>query len=233
MDQKVKSGREDFVPQGYYTLFKMTLQEIFGTEPDEKVLRQIIYIGNYLEIFVWLLQKKHKLDIDRAKDITLAFIRHLFASPVIRKNHFGKYRYYITKAFLRFANKRMRILARQDELKLTAGQRFAMLSNSVEDFVQDRILNIELRQIRRALEEGVIDEYMSHGLTNGELSERDVLIWHLSVRCHLTRREIVQCREIADSREFVTADTVKNTLRKVEEYFKRHAREVRFLLREL
>ena len=59
------------------------------------------------------------------------------------------------------------------------------------------------------------------------------LMSNCEIRCHLTRREIVQCREIADSREFVTADTVKNTLRKVEEYFKRHAREVRFLLREL
>ena len=233
MDQEVKPQREGFVPQGYYKLFKLTPQEIFGSEPDEKVMRQIVYIGNYLEIFVWLLQKRCNLDIDRAKDITLAFIRHLFASPAIRKNHYGKYRYYITRTLLRFANRRMKMLAKQDKLKLTAAQHFTMLAHSVEDFVQDHILNIELRQIRRALEDGVIDEYMNRGLSNGELSKRDVLIWHLSVYCHLTRREIVQCQEIADCREAVTADTVKNTLHKVEEYFKKHAREVRFLLREL
>lgn len=224
---------EKFGPSGFYKIFKKTPEEIFGTEPDGKVQRQILYLETYLEVFVSILQKKRKLDIDRAKDITLAFIQNLFNSPAIRANAWGRYRYYITKAFFRFADRELKRLKKADELELSACQRLAMFVESVEDFFQDRLLNLEERQIRQAIEDGTIDDFLNRGLESGELTRMEILIWHLSADCHLTRRQIIACREIADSQTLVTADTVKNTLRKVEAYFRKHAREVRLALRNL
>ena len=214
-------------PRGFYERFWATPQEIFRTEPDKKVLRQMTYVGTYLERLSELLRRKLGVDIDRSEDIVIKFIRRLFASPAIRKPAFGKYRYYVGKSVVRFAIRELRQEAEREKRKVSFLQRMAMFETEAEDFLSDRIFDIERRQIERAMKEGVIDGCIGRAVEDGEVSGRDAEIWNLATREHRTRREI------AALRGDVTADGVKHALERVERHFGRHARELRSILRGL
>ena len=101
-------------------------------------------------------------------------------------------------------------------------------ATQVADFVMDDLLGLELRQIRRALEDGVIDECLKRGVELDEISQRDVLIWNLAVREHKTFDTIARCSDVN-----VDKSTVSRTLPKVEAYFRRHSCEIRSILNKL
>lgn len=214
-------------PRGFYKKFWATPKMIFGTEPDEKVLRQMIYIRTYLPVLTELLMRKLRLDRDKAEEIVLEFIHSLFASPAIRENAWGKYRYYVSRAVLRFAIRRLCRDASDEKRKLSVFQWMAMRVSELEDIVVNRIFNVELRQIRRALEEGVFDDYLNRGVVNGEIAERDVRVWVATAEGTKTHREV------AEMMGDMTVSGVNHALGRVERFFKSHARELRDILRDL
>lgn len=225
MDQEAKSVRDD--PRGFYKRFWATPKMIFGKDPDGKILRQMTYIRTYLGILTEYLVKKLGVDRDKAEDLVLAFMARLFASPAIRENAWGYYRHYVATAVCRFARRALLQEARRERRRMTALRWLKMRYDDIGDFVVDRIFRVELRQIRKALEAGLLDDYLNRGVVSGEIAERDVDVWHLSAHRRMTRREI------AEFRRDVTADGVKRALNRVDRYFRRHAKELRLALRDL
>ena len=218
-------GKDD--PRGFYKRFYATPKMIFGDNPDERVRRQTVYFETYLDILSELLQKKLLLNARKAEDLTIDFIYRLFSSPAIKENAYGKYRYYISAVVVRFAVRRLKDEAKAEKRRIPAMQWLAMRYAQLQDFVTNGIFNVELRQIRKAIEEGVIDDYLRRGLVAGELTERDLEIWRMSAHKRMSRSEI------AASRKDVNTDTVKNVMVKLEKFFRRHARELRLVLRGL
>ena len=214
-------------PRGFYARFRTTPKMIFGTEPDRKIERQRKFIETYLTLLAEYLMRRLYLERDEAEDLVLDFMGRLFASPAIRENAWGKYRYYIAKAVFRFASRRLIQKARQDRRRLTARQWLAISYAELSDRVIERVFSLELVQIRRGLAAGLFDDYLNHAVEEGEIASRDVGIWVLSAHQHMDRREI------AASRRDVTKDGVKRALQRVDLYLRKHAKELRLILHEL
>lgn len=221
------------VPNGFMKRFRDTPKMIFGTEPEGAVLRQITYIETYLERLAEYLMYKLKVDRDLAEDLTLKFMSKLFASPAIRENAWGKYRYFVCTCLLRFARKELKARLASEQRMLGFGKRLAMLSQELCESALDKLFDIERRQIYRAIEEGVIGDFLSRGIVADELTELDVTIWNLTLHRRMNRRAVVASDDVVRLGKHVTEDTVKNALVRVETYFARHASEVRLTLRDL
>ena len=218
---------EGDVPRGFYEKFWATPKEIFGTDPDEKVLRQMLYMRTYLDVLTELLMHKLRLDRDEAEGIVLKFIRRLFASPAIRENAWGRYRYYVGVVVTRFAIRELRRKAHEEKRRLPVLQRMAIGLAEAEDFILNRIFDVELRQIHRALEDGTLDDYLNRGVKLGEIADNDAKAWRYSVHEHLSTPQI------AERLGNLTPRGVRHALDRVERYFRRHAGELRLILRSI
>lgn len=218
---------EGDVPRGFYEKFWATPKEIFGTDPDEKVLRQMLYMRTYLDVLSELIMHKLRLNRSDAEEIVLKFIHSLFASPAIRENAWGKYRYYIGVAVKRFAIRELKQRARKEKRRLPVLQLMAIGLAEFEDVLLNGIFNVELRQIQRAPEDGTIDEYLRRGVRLGEIADNDVTAWMLLVH------ENLSTPQIAERLGNLTPRGVRHALDRVERYFRRHARELRIVLRSL
>ena len=211
-----------FTPHGIFQRFKTTSDTIFRDEgPDSLPRRMARCFEKYLPSLVDYLQEKLKLDRMAAEETTIEFIERLFMSPAIRRPVWGLFRVYLAKSLYHFALRKMKREGRQrNSLRVYATQ--------VADFVMDDLLGLELRQIRRALEDGVIDECLKRGVELDEISQRDVLIWNLAVREHMTFDTITSHPDVN-----VDKSTVSRTLPKVDAYFRRHSCEIRSILSKL
>lgn len=218
---------EGDVPRGFYEKFWATPKMIFGDDPDKKVLRQMVYIRTYLDDLSDLLVYKLRIARSEAEEIVLEFIHSLFASPAIRENAWGKYRYYIGVAVTRFAIRGLRQKARKEKRRLPVLQWMAIGLAEIEDILFNGIFNVELRQIQRALEDGTIDEYLRRGVRLGEVADNDVTAWMLMVHEHLLSPQI------AERLGNLSPRGVRHALDRVERYFRKHARELRVMLRSL
>lgn len=211
-----------FTPHGIFQRFKTTSDTIFRDEgPDSLPRRMARCFEKYLPSLVDYLQEKLKLDRMTAEETTIEFIERLFMTPAIRRPAWGLFRVYLAKSLYHFALRKMK---REDRRRHS----LRVYATQVADFVMDDLLGLELRQIRRALEDGVIDECLKRGVELDEISQRDVLIWNLAVREHKTFDTIARCSDVN-----VDKSTISRTLPKVEAYFRRHSCEIRSILSKL
>ena len=163
---------------------KTTSETVFGTNPDERARRWIWAIEKYQVGLTDYLQKRLAIGRPAAEDFVIAFIDRLFNRPVvIRQPLWGYFRIYLAKSLVNFARKRIKSEA-------SVLQKLKMSSADAADFVVNGIFGLELRQVRKALEAGTVDDFLERGVGNDELSPRDVEIWKLESIDHLPRTEI-------------------------------------------
>lgn len=227
MDQEVKPQRDEKTLTPFFARFMVTPKMIFEKDPNSKALRQAQYIKTYLVPLTEYLTKKLPIDEEKARQYVIDFMDRLFESPAIRENAYGYYRTYIATAVLNFAKKAyLRELPREKKRKKALAW-IAICSGQLERSFVERIFNVELNQITRALETGFFEDYLNNALEYNEFSRRDVEIWVMTYHRNMTRREIVAFLGN------VTMSGVKHALERINGYLWRHAKELLRMLNDL
>ena len=206
---------------GFLKRFRETPEMIFGTEPTELAKRGITYLETYLPVLCDYVQAVFKLDEATAHNHVIDFIAQLFRDGrIIRAPTWGYYRKILLKSIRRHVLRQLANEAVRD-------RRHRAYLGTLRDFIEERVTAcIDLRNLRRGLEQGLVDDCL-YG--RGEIplfTRRQIRCWKLRYLDGLPRdlvAEICACG-IRD---------VNRTVSAINTYLHEHAREVLAALRAL
>lgn len=217
-DYKTRRGGD---VDGFLKRFRETPEMIFGTEPTELAKRWITYLETYLPVLCDYVRHVFKVDEATAHNYVIDFITLLFRNGrIIRAPTWGYYRKILTKSIRRY-------VLRERVKEAAKDRRHQAYLADVRHFVEERVTRcIDLRNLRRGLEQGLVDDCL-YG--RGEIplfTRRQIRCWKLRYLDGLPRdlvAEICACG-IRD---------VNRTVSAINTYLHEHAREVLAALRAL